>query len=65
MPNIQFRASGRTLTSHAGLSIIGQCVEMAGVDSLDSRFPTSQGVRNSDIIKAYLGLLCLGMELKK
>ncbi|WP_280546912.1 hypothetical protein [Halomonas sp. 11-S5] len=44
MPNIQFRASGRTLTSHAGLSIIGQCVEMAGIDSLDARFPTSQGV---------------------
>ncbi|PWV83105.1 DDE family transposase [Halomonas sp. A11-A] len=62
MPNIQFRASGRTLTSHAGLSIIGQCVEMAGIDSLDSRFPISQGVRNSDIVKAYLGLLCLGMS---
>ncbi len=62
MPNVKFRASGRTLTSHAGLSIIGQCVEMAGVDSLDGRFPTSQGVRASDIIKSYLGLLCLGMS---
>ncbi|PWW32648.1 transposase [Chromohalobacter israelensis] len=61
MPNIQFRASGRTLTSHAGLSIIGQCIEMAGIDSLDARFP-SQGVPTSDIVKAYLGLLCLGMS---
>ncbi|WP_166637576.1 hypothetical protein [Halomonas ventosae] len=39
MPNVKFRASGRTLTSHAGLSIIGQCIELAGVDSLDGRFP--------------------------
>jgi len=62
MPNVKFRASGRTLTSHAGLSIIGQCIELAGVDSLDGRFPTSQGVRASDIIKSYLGLLCLGMS---
>lgn len=42
MPNIQFRASGRTLTSHASLSIIGQCFDLAGIDSLDARFPTSQ-----------------------
>jgi len=62
MPNAKFRASGRTFTSHAGLSIIGQCVDMAGIDSLDGRFPTSQGVRASDIVKAYLGLLCLGMS---
>ncbi|SEM11341.1 Transposase DDE domain group 1 [Halomonas daqiaonensis] len=61
MPNVKFRASGRTLTSHAGLSIIGQCLDLAGVDSLDARFP-SQGVPTSDIIKSYLGLLCLGMS---
>ncbi|MCH4565477.1 hypothetical protein MKP05_20480 [Halomonas sp. EGI 63088] len=29
---------------------------------LDGRFPTSQGGRASDIVKAYLGLLCLGMS---
>ncbi|MGD7651391.1 IS1380 family transposase, partial [Ralstonia pseudosolanacearum] len=62
MPNIKFRTSRRTLTSHAGLSIIGQCLEMAGVDSIDSRYPTSLGMRNSDVIKSYLGLLCLGMS---
>ncbi|MCE9681141.1 transposase [Halomonas alkalisoli] len=62
MPNIQFRASGRTFTSHAGLSIIGQCFDLAGIDSLDGRFPTSQGGRASDIVKAYQELLCLGMS---
>ena len=62
MLNVKFRASRRTLTSHAGLSIIGQCFEIAGVDSIDSRFPTTLGMRTSDVIKSYLGLLCLGMS---
>ena len=62
MPNVKFRASGRTLTSHAGLSLIGQCLETAGVDSIDSHFPTTLGMRNSDVVKSYLGLLCLGMS---
>ncbi|MGO3862315.1 MAG: IS1380 family transposase, partial [Halomonas sp.] len=62
MPNIKFRASRRTLTSHAGLSIIGQCLEIAGVDSIDGRFPTTLGMRTSDVVKSYLGLLCLGMS---
>ncbi|NYS62624.1 IS1380 family transposase [Vreelandella salicampi] len=62
MPNVKFRASRRTLTSHAGLSIIGQCLETAGVDSIDGRFPTSVGTRTSDVVKSYLGLLCLGMS---
>jgi hypothetical protein len=62
MPNVKFRASRRTLTSHAGLSIIGQCFEIAGVDSIDGRFPTTLGMRTSDVVKSYLGLLCLGMS---
>ncbi|MDR5900152.1 IS1380 family transposase [Halomonas vilamensis] len=62
MPNVKFHASRRTLTSHAGLSIIGQCIEIAGVDSIDGRFPTTLGMRNSDVLKSYLGLLCLGMS---
>ena len=35
MPNVKFRASRRTLTSHSGLSIIGQCLEIAGAYSND------------------------------
>jgi len=62
MPNVKFRASRRTLTSHSGLSIIGQCLEIAGVDSIDGRFPTTLGMRTSDVVKSYLGLLCLGMS---
>lgn len=62
MPNIKLRASRRTLTSHSGLSIIGQCIEIAGVDSIDGRFPTTLGMRTSDVVKSYLGLLCLGMS---
>lgn len=44
MANVKFRASRRTLSSHAGLSIIGQCFEIAGVDSIDSRFRTPLGM---------------------
>jgi len=62
MPNVKFRTSRHTLTSHAGLAIIGQCVEIAGVDSIDGRFPTTLGMRTSDVVKSYLGLLCLGMS---
>jgi hypothetical protein len=48
------------LTSHAGLVLIGQCFEAAQLNSLDARFPTSQGMRTSDIVKSYTGLLSLG-----
>jgi hypothetical protein len=48
------------LTSHAGLALIGQCLEAAQLNLLDARFPTSQGMRTSDIVKSYTGLLSLG-----
>ncbi|MCL7931214.1 hypothetical protein [Halomonas llamarensis] len=60
MPAIKFRASGRTLTNHDGFSIINQNLEIAGVDNIDSRFATSQGVCSSNVVKNYLGLLYLG-----
>lgn len=62
MPNVKFRASGRTLSSHAGFSLIGQCLETTGIDSIDGRFPTTRGVRANDVVKSRLGLLCLGMS---
>ncbi|OJA04560.1 hypothetical protein [Halomonas sp. QHL1] len=62
MSSVKFRTNRRTLTSHAGLSIIGQCFESTVVDnSIDSRFPTTLGMRTSDVVKSYLGLLCLTM----
>ncbi len=37
------------LTSHSGLSLIGQCCQAAQVDLvIDPKFPVSQGMRTSD-----------------
>lgn len=55
MPNVKFRASPRTLTRHVGLSIIGQCLEITGADSIDSRFPPTLGMRTSDVVKRIAG----------
>lgn len=62
MSRIHLRSSRKTLTSHAGLALIGDCLALAHVDALDGRFPTSRGMRASDIIKSYVGLLCLGQS---
>ena len=60
MPRFHLKQSSRHLTSHAGLALVGQCFEAAQLGRLDTRFPTSQGMRTSDIIKSYTGLLSLG-----
>jgi hypothetical protein len=49
------------LSSHAGLAFIGKYLKAIKINSLiDSAFPVRSGVANSDILKSYLGLLCLG-----
>jgi hypothetical protein len=60
MPRFHLKQSSRHLTSHAGLALIGQCLEAAQLHLLDVRFPTSKGMRTSDIVKTYTGLLSLG-----
>ena len=49
------------LSSHAGLAFVGKYLKRININSLiDSAFPVRSGVANSDILKSYLGLLCLG-----
>ena len=49
------------LSSHAGLAFIGKYLKSIKINSLiDWAFPVRSGVANSDILKSYLGLLCLG-----
>ena len=49
------------LSSHAGLAFVGKYLKSIKINSLvDSAFPVRSGVANSDILKSYLGLLCLG-----
>ncbi|AZZ90654.1 IS1380 family transposase [Hahella sp. KA22] len=62
MSRIHLRSSHKTLTSHAGLALIGDCLSLSHIDALDGRFPTSRGMKTSDLIKCYVGLLCLGQS---
>lgn len=49
------------LSSHAGLALIGKYLKRINVNALvDPVFPVRSGIANSDILKSYLGLLCLG-----
>lgn len=49
------------LSSHAGLVFVGKYLKSIKINSLiDSAFPVRSGVANSDILKSYLALLCLG-----
>ena len=50
------------LTSNAGLALVGQYTKRLGINALvDRKFPVAVGgIPNSDILKAYLGLLVQG-----
>lgn len=49
------------LSSHAGLAFIGKYLKRVNVNArIDSKFPVRSGVANSEILKSYLALLCLG-----
>jgi len=51
------------LSFYAGLALIGKYLKSIKISSLiDSAFPVRSGVANSDILKSYLGLLCLGKK---
>lgn len=61
MPRFKLKQSTRHLTSFAGLILIGQCLEAAGLSALDKLFPVPKGqIRTSDIVRSYIGLLALG-----
>jgi len=63
MPRFELKLSTRHMTSNAGLILIGQCLEAAGLNFLDKQFPVPKGqIRTSDIVKSYVGLLALGMS---
>lgn len=49
------------ISSHAGLAFVGKYLKSIKLNTqVDSAFPMRSGVANSDILKSYLGLLCLG-----
>ena len=49
------------LSSHAGLAFVGKYLRHINVKSLaDRRYPVRSGVTNSEDLKSYLALLCMG-----
>ena len=49
------------LSSHAGLAFVGKYLKRININALvDPIFPVRSGVANSEILKSYLALLCLG-----
>jgi hypothetical protein len=49
------------LSNHAGLALVGKYLKRININSLvDPAFSVRSGIANSDILKSYLGLLCLG-----
>ena len=49
------------LSNQAGLALIGKYLKRINLNALvDPRFPVRSGIANSDVLKSYLGLLCLG-----
>lgn len=49
------------LSSHAGLAFIGKYLRRINVNALiDPKFPVRSGIANSEVLKSYLALLCLG-----
>ena len=49
------------LSNQAGLALIGKYLKRINLNALvDPAFPVRSGISNSDILKSYLALLCLG-----
>jgi hypothetical protein len=49
------------LSNQAGLALIGKYLKCINLNRLvDPAYPVRSGIANSDILKSYLGLLCLG-----
>ncbi len=49
------------LSNQAGLALIGKYLKRININALiDPAFPVRSGIANGDILKSYLGLLCLG-----
>lgn len=61
MPLFFLNESHRQLTSYAGLSLIGQCCEVAQVDQiLGKAMPVATGMTTPALFKSMVGLISLG-----
>jgi len=47
-------------TSHGGLTLLGQALELARLETRLEALGPYRGISHADILKTYLGLLCIG-----
>lgn len=62
MKRFKIEQSNREITAHSGLALIGQAIRRYTTLSpnLDKQVPLRHGISHSDVLKSYLGLLCIG-----
>lgn len=62
MKRFIFKQSDAYIISHGGLSLIGQAVKQFTTFSqeLDKSVPLRHGIKHSEVMKSYLGLLATG-----
>jgi len=61
MPDFIIKQLPYDLSQHAGLALIGKYLKRINLNAMvDPVCPVRSGIANSDILKSYLGLLCLG-----
>jgi hypothetical protein len=54
------RSSRDTITSHAGLALVGRALDQTGLAKDLDRIPLRHGIAHADCVKSYVGLLCTG-----
>ncbi len=56
------QSSTETYTSHAGFALVGLCLNQLGAffKALKVDIPLRHGTSHIDVIKSYIGILCLG-----
>jgi hypothetical protein len=54
------QSNSETYTSNAGLTLIGQCIQLSLLDSIPFEKKQRDGISHSDILKSYLSLASLG-----
>lgn len=62
MKRFKIEKSNREITANSGLALIGQAIRRHTnlCTSLDKQVPLRHGIAHSDVLKSYLGLLCIG-----
>jgi hypothetical protein len=67
MKRFKIVRSNAEITGQSGLALIGQAIKHYTnlSQELDKQIPLRHGIAHSDVIKSYLGLLCVGKNTLK